>query len=62
MDNTYLIKKQTLDNIANAIRTRTSSANMMTPAQMAAAITAIPSGGGSELPETVMGASIPLGD
>lgn len=41
----YLIQSETLDDIADAINAKTGGSSAMTPAEMAAAIAAIPSGG-----------------
>jgi len=48
----YLIQGETLDNIANAINARTGGSAAMTPAEMADAIAAIQTGGGSEIETT----------
>lgn len=42
----YLIQGETLDDIADAINAKTGGSSAMTPAEMATAIAAIPSGGG----------------
>lgn len=45
-----LITESTLTAIADAIRAKGGASGAMTPAQMASAITAIPSGGGGDVP------------
>ena len=45
----YLIQDTTLDAIADAINAKTGGSSAMTPAQMTAAIAAIPSGGGNPI-------------
>jgi len=47
MANVYRILKSTLDDIADAIRSKTGGSAAMTPAQMVTEIGNIPSGGGS---------------
>lgn len=41
----YLIQSETLDDIADAVNAKTGGSSAMSPAEMASAITAIPSGG-----------------
>ena len=49
----YLIQSETLDDIADAINAKTGGTSAMTPAQMADAIDAIPTGGDNPVEKTV---------
>jgi len=51
----YIIQSETLDDIADAINAKTGGSSAMTPAEMAAAIGSIQTGGGAEKVYTKLG-------